>query len=161
MPQAHSAEFINLPNKQPHGPIANSRPLTNLSTMWKRTSALVKNHYHPSLVANCILLPDQLGIYPHRSSVELLRVLHDVWWDRSRRCLEPWVLSNDVRHAYRSLSHNTEHAVMVAAGISNADALVHIATNGPWRSILGEPTAEPHPLPVCEPARGKGARCHT
>ena len=28
VPQAHSADFINLPTKTPHGPIANSRPLT-------------------------------------------------------------------------------------------------------------------------------------
>ena len=40
MPQAHSADFINLPNKTPHGPIANGRPLTNLATIWKLTAAL-------------------------------------------------------------------------------------------------------------------------
>ena len=35
LPQAHSADFINLPKKMPHGPIANGRPLTNLATVWK------------------------------------------------------------------------------------------------------------------------------
>ena len=43
MPQAHSADFINLPKKTPHGPIANGRPLTNLATEWKLTAALIKD----------------------------------------------------------------------------------------------------------------------
>ena len=55
---------------------------------------------------------------PHCSSVELLRVLHDVWWDRWRWRLEAWVLSDDVRHAYGSINHTTEYAVLTAAGIS-------------------------------------------
>ena len=33
VPQAHSADFINLPKKLPHGPIANGKPLTNLATV--------------------------------------------------------------------------------------------------------------------------------
>ena len=44
VPQAHSADFINLPKKTPHGPIANGRPLTNLATIWKLTAALIKDH---------------------------------------------------------------------------------------------------------------------
>ena len=88
MPQAHSADFINLPKKMPHGPIANGKPLTNLATVWKLTAALLKDHYQPRLVAGGILPPYQFGMSPHCSSVELLRVLHDVWWDRWRRRLE-------------------------------------------------------------------------
>ena len=84
MPQAHSADFINLPKKTPHGPIANGRPLTNLATVWKLTAALIKDHYQPRLVQGGILPPYQFGMSPHCSSVELLRVLHDVWWDRWR-----------------------------------------------------------------------------
>ena len=45
VPQAHSADFINLPKKMPHDPIANGRPLTNLATAWKLTAALLKDHY--------------------------------------------------------------------------------------------------------------------
>ena len=122
VPQAHSADFINLPKKTPHGPIANGRPLTNLATIWKLTAALIKDHYQPRLVQNGILPPYQFGMSPHCSSVELLRVLHDVWWDRWRRRLEAWVLSDDVRHAYGSINHTTEYAVLTAAGISPADA---------------------------------------
>ena len=59
---------------------------------------------------------------PHCSSVELFRVLHDVWWDRWRRRLEAWVLSDDVRHAYGSINHTTEYAILTATGISLADA---------------------------------------
>ena len=55
VPQAHSADFINLPKKMPHGPIANGRPLTNLATVWKLTAALLKDHYQPRLVAGGIL----------------------------------------------------------------------------------------------------------
>ena len=122
VPQAHSADFINLPKKTPHGPIANGRPLTNLATIWKLTAALIKDHYEPRLVQGGILPPYQFGMSPHCSSVELLRVLHDVWWDRWRRRLEAWVLSDDVRHAYGSINHTTEYAVLTAAGISPADA---------------------------------------
>ena len=122
VPQAHSADFINLPKKTPHGPIANGRPLTNLATIWKLTAALIKDHYQPRLVQGGILPPYQFGMSPHCSSVELLRVLHDVWWDRWRRRLEAWVLSDDVRHAYGSINHTTEYAVLTAAGISPADA---------------------------------------
>ena len=82
MPQAHSADFISLPKKMPHGPIANGRPLTNLATVWKLTAALFKDHYQPRLVAGGILPRYQFGMSPQCSSVELLRVLHDVWWDR-------------------------------------------------------------------------------
>ena len=120
--QAHSANFINLPKKTPHGPIANGRPLTNLATISKLTAALIKDHYQPRLVQGGILPPYQFGMSPHCSSVELLRVLHDVWWDRWRRHLEAWVLSDDVRHAYGSINHTTEYAVPTAAGISPADA---------------------------------------
>ena len=128
VPQAHSADFINSPKKTPHGPIANGRPLTNLATVWKLTAALIKDHYQPRLVQGGILPPYQFGMSPHCSSVELLRVLHHVlhdsvvWWDRWRRCLEAWVLSNDVRHAYGSINHTTEYAVLTAAEISPADA---------------------------------------
>ena len=104
VPQAHCAHFINLPKTQPHGPIANCKPLTNLTTVWKLTTALLKKHYLSCLVASGILPPHHFGMAPHCSSVELLRVLHDVWWDRWRRCLEASVLSDDVRHAYVSLT---------------------------------------------------------
>ena len=117
VPQAHSADFINLPKKLPHGPIANGRPLTSLATVWKLTAALLKDHYQPRLVAGGILPPYQSGM-----SVELLRVLHDVWWDRWRRRLEAWVLSDDARHVYSSINHTTEYVVLTAAGISTADA---------------------------------------
>ena len=79
VPEAHSADFINLPKKMPHGPIANGRPLTNLATVWKLTAALLKDYYQPRLVAGGILPPYQFGMSPHCSSVKLLRVLHDVW----------------------------------------------------------------------------------
>ena len=118
MPQAHSADSINLPKKTPHGPIANGRPLTNLATIWKLTAALIKDHYQPGLVQCGILPPYQFGMSPQCSSVEVLRVLHDVWWDRLRRRLEAWVLSDDVRHAYGSINHTTEYAVLTAAEIS-------------------------------------------
>ena len=69
-----------------------------------------------------ILPPHRFGMSPQCSSVELLRVLHNVWWGRWRPRLEAWVLSDDVRHAYGSLNHDTEYAVLNAAGMSKADA---------------------------------------
>ena len=64
MPQAHSPDFINLPKKQPHGLIANGRPLSNLSTVWKLTAALLKNHYQPRLVAMASCRLTNLGCTP-------------------------------------------------------------------------------------------------
>ena len=93
-----------------------------MATLRKLTAALPKGHYEPRLVASGILPPHQFGMSPHCSSMELLRVLHDVWWDRLRRRLEAWVLSDDVRHAYGSINHNTGHAVLAAAVVSAADA---------------------------------------
>ena len=122
VPQAHSADFINLPKKLPHGLIANGRPLTNLAMVWKLTAALLKDRCQPRMVASGILPPHQLGMSPHCSSVELLRVLHDVWWDRWRRRLEAWVPSDNVRHVYGSINHNTEYTILTAAGVSAADA---------------------------------------
>ena len=121
VPQAHSVDFINPPKKLPHGPIANGRLLTNLATLWKLTAVLLKDHYPPRFVAGGILPPHQFGMSPHCFSVELLRVLHDVWWDRWRKDLRAWVLLEDVRHAYGSISHDTEYAVLTAAGVSAAD----------------------------------------
>ena len=115
--------FINLPKKTPHGPIADGRALTNLATVWNLTAALLKDHYQPRLVEGGIQPPYQFGMSPHCSSVELLRVLHDVWWDRWRRRLEAWVLSDDVCHAYGSIEHTTEYAVLTAAGVSSSDAM--------------------------------------
>ena len=60
VPQAHSADFINLPKKMPQGPIVNGRPLTNPATVWKLTAALLKDHYQPRLVAGGIPPPYQL-----------------------------------------------------------------------------------------------------
>ena len=80
MPEAHSADFINLPKRTPHGPIANGRPLTNLAPICKLKAALTEDHYKPRLVQGGILPPYQFGMSPHCSSVELLCVLHAVWW---------------------------------------------------------------------------------
>ena len=64
VPQAHSAEIIRIPEKQPHGPIANGTPLTNLATVWKLTAALLKNDPQPRLVASGILPPHHFGMSP-------------------------------------------------------------------------------------------------
>ena len=120
VPQAHSADFINLPKKTPHGPIANGRPLTNLATIWKLTAALIKDHYQPRMVQSGILPPYQFEMSPHCSSVELLRVLHDVWWDRWRRRLEAWVLSDDVRHAYGSINATPHRDALLHRGLRPA-----------------------------------------
>ena len=104
--------------------MANGRPLTNLSTLWKIASAILKDHYQPKLLARGILPPHPFGMYPNSSSVQLLRVLHQVWWNRWRHQLEAGVLSDNVRHAYGSLSHRTEHAELVTAGITDTDARI-------------------------------------
>ena len=121
VPQAHSADFINL-RKSCHTaasqaagrsliwpPCGSSRPLCSKTRKY-------------CLVSGGILPAHQFGMSPQCSSVELLRVLHDVWSDRWRRRLEAWVPSDDVRHAYGSINHNTKYAILAAAGVPAADA---------------------------------------
>ena len=158
-PQAHSADFINLPKKLPHGPIANGRPLTNLATVWKLTAALLKDHYQPLLVARGILPPYQFGMSPHCSSVELLRVLHDVWWDRWRRSLEAWVLSDDVRHAYGSVNHRTELSSLTAAGVSATDSATLQNHDRKLEVHMGGADGRSPSSPSWAPARGRAAQC--
>ena len=122
--QIHSPDFINLPKKNPHGLVANGHPVTRLSTLWKIIAAVLEDNYQPKLVHRGVLPPHQFWMHPSCSSVELLRVLHDVWWDQWRQQSEAWVLSDDVRHAYGSLSHRTEHMVLVSAGLKDTDARV-------------------------------------
>ena len=105
--------------------------------MWKLTAALIKDRYQPRLVASGILPPYQFGVSPHCPSVELLRVLHDVWWDCWRRRLEAWVLSDDVRHAYGSINHNTEYLEVHLGG---ADG------RSPSSSYLGTGTGQGCPV---------------
>ena len=110
-------------------------------------------------MVNGILPPRQFGMSPHCSSVELLRGLHDVWWDRWRRRLKAWVLSDDVRHAYMSLSHDTEYAVLTTAGISDADARTLQCHDRTLEVHMGG-TDGRAPSSICLGAgTGKGAQC--
>ena len=93
--------------------------------------------------------------------MELLRILHDVWWDRWRRRLEACVLSDDVRHAYGSINHDTEYAILAAARVSKPDARTlqrHDRTLEVHRGGAGL-TAGPLPPRAWAPAQGQGALC--
>ena len=68
VPQAHSADFINLTQKLSHCPIANGRPLRFPAMVWKLTAALLKDHYQSRLVGSGILPPHQFGMPPHCAS---------------------------------------------------------------------------------------------
>uniref|UniRef100_A0A6U8G256 Uncharacterized protein n=1 Tax=Eutreptiella gymnastica TaxID=73025 RepID=A0A6U8G256_9EUGL len=38
----YMGDFCAIPNKVPHGPVANARPLLNFTTLWKTLSACIK-----------------------------------------------------------------------------------------------------------------------
>ena len=92
--------------------------------------------------------------------MEPLGVLHDVWWDRLRRRLEACVLSEDVRHAYGSLNHDTEYAVLTAAGVSAADPRTQQRHDRTLEVHCGGGADGRTPSSTCPGAsRGKGALC--
>ena len=120
----YQGDFIALPNKPPHGPVANSRPLLNFATMWKILSGCLKNHLAPYLCAAEIIPTTQFALMGGSSTVDLLRVLHDYAENRWAQRLAVILLTDDVRHAFGSVPHDTLRALLIAAGVD--DSLVEL-----------------------------------
>ena len=102
----YQGDFYALPNKLPHGPIANARPLLNFATMWKMLSGCVNNHLAPFLCAAEIIPTTKFALLGGSSTVDLLRVLHDYTESRWAQNLAVILLMDDVRHALGSVPHD-------------------------------------------------------
>ena len=56
-------DFYAPPNKLPHGPIANARPLLNFTMLWKVFSSVLKRYLTPVLCASGVIQPLQFALY--------------------------------------------------------------------------------------------------
>ena len=92
----YQGDFIALPNKSPHGPVASFWPLLNFATLWKILSGCVKNHLAPYLCAAEIIPTTQFALWGGSSTVDILRVLHDCADHRWAQRLAVILLLDDV-----------------------------------------------------------------
>ena len=105
-------DFYALPNKIPHGPIANARPLLNFTTIWKAFSACLKQFFTPILCAAHVISPSQFALHGGASALDMLRVIHDHILDRWFADLLVCMVFDDVRHAFGSVQQNTVEAIL-------------------------------------------------
>ena len=111
-------DIYALPAKVPHGPIVNARPLLNFTTMWKLIGAHIAHQYVPLLARAGVLPCTEFTLHASSSVANLLRVLHDYVWFRFFRRKYVCLVVDDVRHAYRSVVHDTLRWLLRLAGFS-------------------------------------------
>ena len=58
-----AGDFYALPNKLPHGPIANARPLLNFTTVWKILSGITKDCITPPLCEHLRIPHTQMALW--------------------------------------------------------------------------------------------------
>ena len=104
--------FYPLPNKIPHGPIANAQPLLDFTTIWKFISACLKQFLTPILCTAHVIPPSQLALHGGASAIDTLRVIHDQILDRWFADLLVCMVFDDVRHAFGSVQHDTLEAIL-------------------------------------------------
>ena len=105
-------DFYALPNKIPHGPIANARPLSNFTTIWKFFSACLKQFLTPIFCTAHVIAPSQFALHGGASAIDTLRVIHDHILDRWFADLLVCMVFDDVRHAFGSVQHDTLEAIL-------------------------------------------------
>ena len=109
-------DFYALPNKLPHGPIANARPLLNFHTLWKIFSASIKKHVTHLLCQSQVIPVTQFALWGKSSANDVLRVIHDHVNDRWYRNLTVFLVLDDIRHAFGSVQHPTLEQILRLAG---------------------------------------------
>ena len=109
-------DFYALPNKVPHGPIANARPLLNFHTLWKVFSTILKQHTTESLCEAELIPKTQFALWGKSLAIDLIRVLHDFILDRWFHGKHAYVVLDDIRHAFGSAQHPTLENVLHLAG---------------------------------------------
>ena len=105
-------DFHSLPNKIPHGPIANARPLLNFTTIWKIFPACLKQFLIPILCATHVIPPSQFALHSGASAIDTLRVIHDHILDRWFAHLLVCMAFDDVRHVFGLVQHDTLEAIL-------------------------------------------------
>ena len=59
------------PNKNPHGPVSNARPLMNLTTAWQLVAMTIVTHYLPLLRQRNVIPLTKFALYRQSSAVDL------------------------------------------------------------------------------------------
>ena len=108
--------FYALPNKAPHGPIANSRPLLKFHILWKNFSACMKPHVSHLLCQSQIIPVTQFALWGKSSANDVLRVIHDHFNNRLFQHLTVFIVLNDIRNAFGSVQRTTLEHILGLAG---------------------------------------------
>ena len=113
----HFGDFTLLPKKSPHGVVANGRPLSNFSVIWKLFSMVITKALQTWLTDHDRISRTQMAMRRSTSVVHLLRILFDWiqqrWWSG----LWAFLLLDDVVHAFGSVSHDTMRSSLLSAGV--------------------------------------------
>ena len=105
-------DFYAPPNRIPHGPIANARPLLNFTTIWKVFSACLKQFLDPILCAAHVIPPSPFALHGGASAIDTLQVIHNHILDRWFAHLLVCMVFDDLRHAFGSVQHDTLEAIL-------------------------------------------------
>ena len=121
-----SCLFTLLPKKSPHGVVANGRPLSNLSVIWKLFSMVITKALQTCLTDHDRMSRTQMAMQCSTSVVDL-RVVFDRIQQRCWSGLWAFVLLDDVVHAFGSVSHDTLRSSLLSAGVqpSRTDLILY------------------------------------
>ena len=152
-------DFYALPNKIPHGPIANARPVLNFTTIWKVFSACLKQFLTPILCAAHAIPPSQFALHGGASAIDTLRVIHDHILDRWFVDLLVCMVFDDVTHAFGSVQHHTLEGILRLLHFPSH--LIYILMNAATGATLhmGGKNGIAKGLPNSEQVLHKGAQC--
>ena len=97
--------------------VANGRPLSNLSVIWKLFSTVVTKALQTWLTDHGRISCTQMAMQCSTSVVDLLPIIYD--WTQHRWWSGLWafLLLDDVIHAFGSVSHDTLHSSLISAGV--------------------------------------------
>ena len=113
----HFGDFTLLPKKSPHGVVANGRPLSNLSVIWKLFSMVITKVLQTWLTDHNRMSRAQMAMQCSTSVVDLLRIVFDRTQQRWWNGLWTFLLMDDVVHVFGSVSHDILRSSLLSAGV--------------------------------------------
>ena len=107
------AEFLALRNKF----ISTCHPILNMVTLWKLLTLTGSHFVVKHVVGQGIIPRCQFAQYPHSSSADVLRVLHDTALSQWETTGEFWMVFDDIVPAYGSMGHTKQLHTLLSGGI--------------------------------------------
>ena len=113
----HFGNFTLLPQRSPHGVVANGRPLSNLSVIWKLFSVVITKALQTWLTDHNRISCKQMALQRSISVGDLLRIIFD--WTQHRWWSGLWAFPplDDVVHTFGLVSHNILRSSLLSAGV--------------------------------------------